>query len=143
MKKHLVFISILLGAAVCTPSYAEQEVTKERQQLFEKIENNTESLEDLVDDRNWAESRKLANLIAGDVQLLKTLFPEDSKGDGRSKDRVWTDWHSFEGKLNNWSFHYEQVARASKNQDIALLKRAIDAASSTCRSCHMKYRSLW
>jgi cytochrome c556 len=124
-------------------SYAEQPVTKERQQLFKKIENNTEMLEDLVDELNWEKSERLANQVSQDVLKLKQLFPKESIGDGRSKKKILKEWPSFEKKINDWSLFYRQVEKASKARDENQVENAMDEASSACRSCHMKYRSLW
>ena len=125
------------------PSYAEQLVVDERQQLYKKIEDDSELLEYFVDDADWIKTAELANRLAKDVLKLKQLFPEHSKGDGRSKTKIWANWHDFENKLDNWSLLYLQVENASKIRDINKLEHAVDTANSTCRSCHMKYRSLW
>lgn len=143
MPKYLISCAIFIGLSLSDGARAEQTVTEQRQQLFEEIENKTEHLEALIDDKKWQKSEVLAKQISGDVQLLTTLFPLNSKGNGRSKDKVWDEWHKFEGKLNNWSLFYGQIAKASAQRNVDLIEKALSKANSTCRSCHMKYRSLW
>jgi len=141
MNKRLVLgISIMVFASLCS---AEQQITKSRQQLFKSIEDNSEKLEDIVDVQNWSQAAELANQLSLDVLKLKKMFPESSKGEGRSKSKIWKNKQDFNHRLKQWAMYFNDVATNAKHSNKRATESALDEATSTCRSCHMKYRSLW
>ncbi|WDE08722.1 cytochrome c [Thalassomonas viridans] len=137
-----IAIAILSGFSPAE-SYAEQPATEQRQQLFKQIEADTERLEDIVDAQSWEQVTTLARQLERDVELLRTLFPDSSRGEGRSKSKIWQNWGDFDQRLSAWSASFEKLAITSQSKDHRQIEAALDSATSTCRSCHMKYRSLW
>ena len=137
---------ILIGFAIMTLSaftYAKQQVTEHRQELFKKIEDNSEYLEKIIDKQDWSQATSLAQQLSLDVLLLKALFPSNSKGDGRSKEKIWRNKDDFNHRLNEWSLSFKKLAKSTQLKNNHDAEEALDEATSTCRSCHMKYRSLW
>lgn len=136
--------AILLFTTVFSVScFAEQPETLQRIALFEKIERDTELLEDLVDDENWSQVIDLSLMLEKNVNSLKALFPKTSIGEGRSKEKIWKNWPQFEEKLDSWSQHFKHLALSTQSVDQNQIESSLDSATSTCRSCHMQYRSLW
>lgn len=140
--KHLLSISLLWLLTVGA-TQAESDVTQARQQIFTNIEEQSENLEDLVDDEMWKEAAPLAEELANKVAKLIALFPESSKGEGRSRDGVWEEWPQFSIRLQNFGNDFRTVADAINEGDYEYAENALDDATSACRSCHMSYRSLW
>lgn len=124
-------------------SLANSEVTEVRQQLFTDIEEQSEQLEDRVDDQQWLQAASLAEKIADDVAKLQSLFPTSSKGEGRSRDKVWGQWPTFSKKLYRFENQFRDVANAIQSEQYERAEDRLDDATSSCRSCHMSYRSLW
>lgn len=141
MKATLVLLVVMLVWSGHTHGHTS--IVEQRQALFEQIEVNTEQLEDLVSDTDWQKSKQIAQALSLDVQKLSALFPSSTQGEGRSKTRIWQDWRHFESKLQVWSEYYQKVAEASADHNAEQATLALDKANSACRSCHMKYRSLW
>ena len=140
--KHWISTA-LLCLSFTTAAFAESEATKTRQQLFTDIEEQTETLEDLMDDEQWQQAAPLAGQIADKALLLNDQFPENSQGEGRSRDGVWEEWAKFSAKLQSLESDYRQVSSAIQAGNHSKAEDALDDATSSCRSCHMSYRSLW
>ncbi|MDO6682694.1 cytochrome c [Oceanobacter sp. 5_MG-2023] len=136
--KHLIVLFLLAASAA---TYAEHPAVEQRQQLFEEIEEQTDYLEQSVDDEHWSEVETTALKLDQQVQRLLTLFPPESSGEGRSRKAVWRHWDAFERDMMSWQMAYRDIAAAAvaevSNED------ALDQITSACRSCHRKYRSLW
>ncbi|WDE02634.1 c-type cytochrome [Thalassomonas actiniarum] len=141
MNKWLLFVL----TAIALPGYchAEQPETEQRQQLFQQIEGNTERLEDIIDQQDWQQVSTMALKLEQDVILLKKLFPQSSKGEWRSKEKIWHDWENFEHKLTLWSISFKRIATTSQSKNHRQVIKAFDSATLSCRACHMQYRSLW
>ncbi|MFK4754173.1 cytochrome c [Oceanobacter antarcticus] len=137
MKKWIALL--LLAASAGT--YAEHPAVEQRQQLFEQIDEQSDYLETLLDDKEWQQAEATALQLQQKVQRLVTLFPPESAGQGRSRQRVWRHWEEFQHQLEQWQADYRAVAAAAVGamRDEA----ALDRATSACRSCHRKYRSFW
>ena len=124
-------------------SHAEHPAVDQRVALFEQVEQQTERLETLIDDGDWVKSAALASQLKVQVNQLMGLFPRQSMGEGRSRDKVWQQWGNFEDRLASLASAYDKVNQAAVSGDKTQLLHALDDATSSCRSCHMKYRSLW
>lgn len=122
---------------------AEHPAVEQRQALFEQIDEETEMLESFIDDENWPATAALAQKLEQYVATLQTRFPPASKGEGRSDEDVWEQWGEFSGKLTQLETSYQTVHHAASSGNLVLLTNALEAATSSCRSCHMSYRSLW
>jgi cytochrome c556 len=124
-------------------TYAESEATKNRQQAYNHIEEQSELLEGLVDDEKWQEAAPLAEELALKVSQLPALFPESSKGEGRARDSVWEEWAEFSERLQTLEADFIGVSVAIAAGDHDKAEDSLDDATSGCNSCHMSYRSLW
>lgn len=142
--KNWISISLLcLGLLMTNLTQADSKETKARQQLFTHIEEQSEVLEDLVDDEDWQRAGPLALELANEVAKLNNLFPESSKDEGRSRDGIWEEWPEFSKRLEKFEKSYNDVASAIEKGNYNQAENALDKATSSCRSCHMSYRSLW
>ena len=96
---HFKTVSHLLNLVLClilaNTTYADSEATEKRQQIYSSIDDQSEILEDLVDDQLWQQAAPIAVELADKVAQLKTLFPESSKDEGRAKDAIWEEWEEF------------------------------------------------
>ncbi|MEJ2763548.1 cytochrome c [Photobacterium sp. MCCC 1A19761] len=141
MKRNLCIGLITL--TLSSLAIADHPAVEQRQALFEQIDEETEMLEAFVDEENWPATAVLAQKLEQYVATLQTQFPPASKGEGRSDDDVWEQWGEFSGKLTQLETSYQTVHRAASSGNLTLLAEALEAATSSCRSCHMSYRSLW
>lgn len=140
--KHWMTASVLFLLVTGTV-YAESEATETRQNTYSSIEEQSENLEDLVDDEKWPEAAPLAEEIANKVATLNTLFPVSSKDEGRARDSVWEEWNEFSDRLQKLEADFRAVSTAIAAGDHELAEGKLDDATSACNSCHMSYRSLW
>jgi cytochrome c556 len=142
--KHGIATS-LLCLLLASTAYAadDSEATKVRQQAYSHIEEQSELLEDLVDDEKWQEAAPLAEELALKVSQLQTLFPESTKGEGRARDSVWEEWAEFSERLQTLEADFIGVSVAIAAGDHDKAEDSLDDATSGCDSCHMSYRSLW
>ena len=140
--KHWITASVLC-LLLTNMTYAESEATKTRQKIYTSIEEQSEKLEDLVDDEKWQEAAPLAEQLADKVAQLNTLFPENSKDEGRARDSVWEEWDEFSKRLKNLESDFRVVSTAIAVGDHDKAEDKLDDATSACNSCHMSYRSLW
>lgn len=140
--KHWISTS-LLCLLLANTAFAESEATKMRQKLFTAIEDQSEALEDLVDDEKWQSAAPLAEEIANKAAKLNTLFPKSSKDEGRSRDGIWEEWPEFSQRLDRFERNFRDVASSINQGNYRQAEDSLDDATSSCRSCHMSYRSLW
>ena len=140
--KHWITASVLY-LLMTSMTYADSEATKTRQNIYTSIEEQSENLEDLVDDEKWQEAAPLAEELALKVSKLQTLFPESSKGEGRARDSVWEEWAEFSERLQNLEADFIGVSIAIAAGDYDQAEDTLDDATSACNSCHMSHRSLW
>lgn len=121
----------------------DSQATKDRQQVYSSIEEQSEALEDLFDDEKWLEAAPLADALALKVAKLQTLFPESSKDEGRARDSVWEEWPEFSQRLLTLEKDFREVAVAINAGDHDKAEEHLDDATSACDSCHMSHRALW
>ncbi len=136
-------LCLLLANMVMAQSDIKSEATQTRQQVYSSIEEQSELLEDLVDDEKWQEAAPLAQDLAKKVSRLKTLFPESSKDEGRARDSVWEEWPEFSQRLQTLEKDFSDVSLAIAAGDYDKAEDSLDDATSACDSCHMSHRALW
>ncbi len=124
-------------------SMADHSAVEQRQAIFEQVEEDTERLEKLFEQQQWDKSVALALTLKNQLQSLQGLFPEESKGEGRSRSKIWDNWQDFSQRLGRLENNYQQINSALLAGNQTQAEQALDDAGSSCRSCHMKYRSLW
>ncbi|WP_438465536.1 c-type cytochrome [Marinomonas sp. PE14-40] len=159
---HKQLLSSLLMVLFSGFLAAQQNVVEQRQALFNKVENGTESLEKLIEQGEMSAISVQAEMLSKHVAELahlfpnqsggkggsssswrKWVFPEGSKSDGRSSSKIWKNWDDFSARLSRLESAYVQMYAAASEEDVKRVKQAFKLADSSCRSCHMKYRSLW
>lgn len=124
-------------------AYADSDASIARQKLFTNIEENSEVLEDLVDDKKWQKAAPLADEIADDIEKLSNLFPDLTDDEGRARDAVWAEWPEFSDSLQRFENDFRAVSTTITAGEYEKAENKLDDATSSCRSCHMSYRSLW
>jgi cytochrome c556 len=134
---------LLLLSTTHAHSDEDSQATKDRQQVYSSIEEQSEALEDLVDDEKWLEAAPLADALALKVAKLQNLFPESSKDEGRARDSVWEEWPEFSQRLLTLESDFREVAVAIHAGDYDKAEDRLDDATSACDSCHMPHRALW
>lgn len=140
--KHWISTSLLCFLLANT-THADSNATKDRQKLFTSIEEQTEVLEDMVDDKKWLEAAPLAEELAKKVSRLNGLFPESSKDEGRARDGIWEKWPEFSIRLEHFERDFRAVSTSIIAGNYEKAEDKLDKATSSCRSCHMSFRSLW
>lgn len=140
--KHWISTS-LLCLLLANTTYADSDETKARQKIFTSIEEQSELLEDMVDDKKWQEAAPLAEELANKVSKLKGFFPESSKDEGRARDGIWEEWPEFSKRLEHFERDFRAVSTSISAGDYEKAEDKLDDATSSCRSCHMSFRALW
>jgi len=138
-----VVLAVLITTTISGVVQADETAVEQRQALFEAIENETDTLEEQVDAGDLQNSIVLAQRLQRRVQQLQRLFPANSQGEGRSRDGVWENWTDFSIRLEKLEAAYRGAHTAAQAGNSSRARQAVEAATSSCRSCHMKYRSLW
>lgn len=141
MQKQLL-VGLIFGFLTCTIG-AEESKVEQRQIIFKKVEKGTESLEVLIDHGAMSDVAVKADALSKQIAQLVNLFPEETRGKGRSSSKIWKNWDDFSARLSRFESAYVQMSIAASNEDTKRVKQAFKLADSSCRSCHMKYRSLW
>ncbi|WP_063337671.1 MULTISPECIES: c-type cytochrome [unclassified Marinomonas] len=141
MQKQLL-AGLIFGFLTCAIG-AEEAKVEQRQTIFKKVEKGTESLEILIDHGAMSDVVVKADALSKQIAQLVNLFPEDTRGKGRSSSKIWKNWDDFSARLSRFESAYVQMSNAASNEDSKRVKQAFKLADSSCRSCHMKYRSLW
>jgi cytochrome c556 len=145
MTLRLLTLTLLLPITLLQipAALADSDATEQRQQLYNEIDDQSEQLETLILDQQWQQAIPIANALVYKADLLHTLFPLSSRGEGRAKDAVWNEWPQFSDRLNRLSRGFAGVAYAIEQQDYRAAEQSLEQATSLCRGCHIDYRSLW
>ena len=122
---------------------AEEAKVEQRQTIFKKVEKGTESIETLINQNAMSDVAVKADVLSKQIAQLVNLFPEETRGKGRSSSKIWKNWDDFSARLSRLESAYVQMYAAATEKDVKRVKQAFKLADSSCRSCHMKYRSLW
>jgi cytochrome c556 len=120
------------------------DTAEKRKESFISIDEGVDSLDDLIDQGGqWEEIQIIATELMNTTHNLQSLFPDDSKGQGRARNRVWKQWERFSAKLTEMEQGFSLMVEASKEQNIKKLEEGFDQAESNCNGCHFRYRKLW
>lgn len=133
----------MLTLFISNTTLADSEATEKRQQIYSSIDDQSEILEELIDDQLWQQAAPLAVELADKVAQLNTLFPESSKDEGRAKDAIWEEWNEFSQRLHALENDFRGISTAIVANDNQQAQKHLDMATSACRACHRNYRSLW
>jgi len=140
-------LSSCLWLTYSSISYAQTDLKEieDRQQAFEAIEDQTDFIEDALEEDQiaWPEITQRSEALTSHAKSLSQLFSEGNNDEGRAKSAVWDNpkkFNQFMLQLNNGLAALE---KASKKQALAPAQAGLEQAQDSCKSCHMKYRSLW
>ena len=143
MKKTILSCLVLLPLVAKAHDFNAE--IQQRQEAFSTIETISEQAESTIDgaDTDWKELSKLSNKLSQHSSALFTLFPEGSQKDSKAKESVWKKSEKFNALLSQMDSGFEQLNRASREQNVDLAEAGLESAQDTCRSCHRSYRSRW
>ncbi|MGF1717585.1 c-type cytochrome [Photobacterium chitinilyticum] len=143
MKKTLLSCLVLLPLVAKADDFNAE--IQQRQEAFSSIETIVEQAESMIDgeDTDWEELSELSNKLSQNSTALFTLFPEGSQKDSKAKESVWKKSEKFNALLSQMDSGFEQLNRASREQNVDLAEAGLESAQGTCRSCHRSYRSRW
>ncbi|GLR73619.1 cytochrome c [Aliivibrio sifiae] len=141
MKKLVLSLCVLLPNIVFAQSNVE--LIKARQLAFVNIENQSEQVEDMIDEDapNWNEIESISYELSKHSQLLTTAFPESSQDGSKAKEAVWNKPEKFNQLMQEMDSGFVQLYQASQQQDKALAEAGLEQAQDTCNACHRSYRS--
>ncbi|MGF1773296.1 cytochrome c [Vibrio wakamikoensis] len=139
----LVFVSLAMVQNAQAMSHAESIAT--RQSAFERIESQTERVADQVSKSqvDWQALQVASEQLLEDSLLLSAAFPVGSQQGSKAKESVWKKPAKFQQLLTDMQQGYQQVVDGVQSQSVESVEAGLDAANSTCRSCHRSYRSRW
>ena len=131
----LVSIS-LYGTTGSNKQYA----IDERQRIFSSLEDELDAINRKSDLSTLTPT--IANL-AEDVGNLKNLFPQGSKDGSSSRRSVWTKNAKFVTKLDSLHTYVEGMHQSLSAGDEEQFWQHKKQAESTCKGCHMRFRSIF
>lgn len=139
----LAFMSLAMVQEVHAMGHVESITT--RQGAFERIESQTEWVDDQVNESqvDWQALQAASEQLLEDSLLLSEAFPVGSQQGSKAKESVWKKPEKFQQLLTEMQQGYRQVVDGAKSQSVEAVEKGLDAANSTCRSCHRSYRSRW
>ncbi|MAD46301.1 MAG: hypothetical protein CMI02_18060 [Oceanospirillaceae bacterium] len=128
-----------------TQSQAEEPETGLRQQLFSDLKEDSKTLARQLKNGEYDSAEITAAGLEQMVLSLRNLFPLSSKGEGRSRDKVWDNWQDFDQQLQDLAGDYRNIITGIRQQDESQIEQALQFSVSSCRACHrpFSYRTLW
>lgn len=141
MKKLIISLCVLFPNIAF--SQASVDLINARQQAFVHIENQSEQVEDMLDEDtpNWNEIESVSHELYKHSQLLSTAFPEGSQDGSKAKEAVWGKPEKFNQLMQEMDSGFVQLYQASLKQDKEAAKTGLEQAQDTCNACHRSYRS--
>ncbi len=140
--KHIVATGLAIavigaGIAATQPAYAD--VAEERRAEMKKIAKANKALKRASKAGKRRAAKRQAWAIIASANRVALLFPRgtDRRALGRKTTRarakIWSDWSTFEAKLNGM----KRVARKVAGGNMAAAKRM----GKTCGGCHKRFRA--
>ncbi|MCS5559845.1 MAG: cytochrome c [Oceanospirillaceae bacterium] len=138
MKRMLTLILVIL---VSNLSYADSPQVEQRQQLFEQLDEAMDELEFLLEVDAWSEAGELSNSLYTEFAVMSSLFPESTRGEGRAKNKLWSNWDDFSDRLMGLRTKLNHFSKLTTSADTGTLTAAYDDLKRSCKGCHRQYRA--
>lgn len=141
MKKLVISLCVLLPNIAF--AQASVDLINARQQAFVHIENQSEQVEEMMDENvlNWSEIESISQQLVQHSQLLNTAFTEGSKKAVKQKKAVWDKPEKFNQLMKEMDSGFALLYQASQQQDKEAAEAGLEQAQDTCNGCHRSYRS--
>jgi len=141
MKKLVISLCVLLSNIAFAQTSVD--LINARQQAFVHIENQSEQVEDMMDEDvpNWSEIESISQQLVQHSQLLNTVFPEGSQAGSKAKEAVWDKPEKFNQLMQEMDSGFALLYQASQQQDKEAAEAGLEQAQDTCNGCHRSYRS--
>lgn len=116
-----------------------------RQNAFSEIETGLEQASDVIDgsETDWDQLTILSQTLKEHGNTLTVSFPKGSQEGSKAKEAVWDKSTKFDSLLNQMNSGFEDMYRASQQQNANMAEAGVKQVESTCRGCHRTYRSRW
>lgn len=125
------------------------QIIESRQEAFNVIEQGLEEIEEQLDSDkiHWQAIKSVSVQLVEHASVLEHSFPEgtgnDQLDDTRAKKSIWQDSVAFNRQMVSLTKAIELINIAVEDKNKQRVFSSIDDANTTCRRCHMEYRSLW
>ncbi|MCE4936503.1 cytochrome c [Aliivibrio fischeri] len=141
MKKLVISLCVLLPNIAFAQTSVD--LINVRQQAFVHIENQSEQVEEMMDEDvpNWSEIESISQQLVQHSQLLNTAFPEGSQDGSKAKEAVWDKPEKFNQLMQEMDSGFALLYQASQQQDKEAAEAGLEQAQDTCNGCHRSYRS--
>lgn len=141
MKKLVISLCVLLPNIAF--AQASVDLINARQQAFVHIENQSEQVEEMMDENvlNWSEIESISQQLVQHSQLLNTAFTEGSQEGSKAKKVVWDKPEKFNQLMKEMDSGFALLYQASQQQDKEASEAGLEQAQDTCNGCHRSYRS--
>ncbi|ACH63824.1 cytochrome c [Aliivibrio fischeri] len=141
MKKLVISLCVLLPNIAFAQTSVD--LINARQQAFVHIENQSEQVEEMMDEDvpNWSEIESISQQLVQHSQLLNTAFPEGSQDGSKAKEAVWDKPEKFNQLMQEMDSGFALLYQASQQQDKEAAEAGLEQAQDTCNGCHRSYRS--
>ncbi|OCH59499.1 cytochrome C [Aliivibrio fischeri] len=141
MKKLVISLCVLLPNIAFAQTSVD--LINARQQAFVHIENQSEQVEEMMDEDvpNWSEIESISQQLVQYSQLLNTAFPEGSQDGSKAKEAVWDKPEKFNQLMQEMDSGFALLYQASQQQDKEAAEAGLEQAQDTCNGCHRSYRS--
>ncbi|MUJ36882.1 c-type cytochrome [Aliivibrio fischeri] len=141
MKKLVISLCVLLPNIAFAQTSVD--LINARQQAFVHIENQSEQVEEMMDEDvpNWSEIESISQQLVQHSQLLNSAFPEGSQDGSKAKEAVWDKPEKFNQLMQEMDSGFALLYQASQQQDKEAAEAGLEQAQDTCNGCHRSYRS--
>ena len=134
MKK--IFFLILL---VAIPAIASNEV-EIRTKRFQENKDNMKLIFESINFDDFPAIVEGASAISLWANEMSNFFPEGSESRGASID-IWSNFEDFKLLASNNKSAVDKLILHAKNNNMEDAKKAFKELSSTCKSCHRKFKN--
>ena len=84
-----------------------------------------------------AHANRVANMAP---RALEGFIPGTDEGDTRAKPEIWTDWDTFESRMQTFVDHSAKLAALAGEGDEAAIKKQFGETGKACKACHDDFR---
>ncbi|ODS05310.1 c-type cytochrome [Vibrio scophthalmi] len=143
MKTQLILIALMTPCIALASNNSQ--LIKDRQEAFTHIEQQLKEASEHLDslETDWLTVEISAIQLQEMSESLQHSFPQGSQEGSKASDKIWQQPNEFNQLMQQMDQGFETLYRATKEHNVDLAERGIEAAQQTCRACHRTYRSRW
>ena len=141
IKASLTLVIGLSLLAVAPPTFAQDDVIKDRKRLMKSNDRNEKSIRKAVKEMDYAAIQSGAKKILANAGKIEALFPEGSmSAKSRATKAIWANQDGFKDNIGWLKNSVNALAAAAAAKDNDLVKLEAKAVNAACNQCHRSFR---